>query len=275
MNESIYDHDDGVDIYLFDDNYVHPLSENGFGLAAGVGEKPAKLLVAGSWNTGLVDMPLVRSHVLSHEMGHVLFLWHTHHGTVFEMGDPNQCAECVSGYNSAYCGDYVVDTPADPGIGYNVDIDCNWLGSGYDNCISSTGGNAYAPDELNIMSYTDPFCMSYFTPGQGIRMKKALTVIPHLQDLSSYSNSGISCPDGGPSLLFYPNPVDDKLYLDLREKPYNIYEYEIYDIYGIKKISGQAFNELKEINVSELNSGINFLYFYENRNIIIKTLIKK
>lgn len=273
MSITTYDHSDGVDIYLFDDDYE--FIDNGYGLAFGVGEEPAKLLVAGSWNTGLVTMPLARSHVLSHEMGHVLFLWHTHHGTVTEMGDPNQCAECVSGFNSAYCGDYIIDTPADPGIWYNVDINCNWLGSGYDGCGFSFPGNPYNPDELNIMSYTDPYCMSYFTSGQAARMKKAMAVIPHLQDLSSYTLTGDACPDGGPSLLFYPNPVDNTLYLDLREKPYNTYTYEIYDINGIIKISGQAVNELKVVNVSELDPGLHFLFFYEGEEPIIKTIIKK
>lgn len=152
MGITTYDHSDGVDIYLFDDDFVFNPTGNGYGLAAGVGHIDTKLLVAGSWNTGLVTMPLARSHVLSHEMGHVLFLWHTHHGTVYESGDPGQCAECVSGYNSAYCGDYITDTPADPKIDYNVDINCNWLGSGYDSCGFSFPGNPYNPDELNIMS---------------------------------------------------------------------------------------------------------------------------
>ena len=58
--------------------------------------------------------PLTRSHVISHEMGHVLYLWHTHHGTFNEGGNDNPCPELVNGSNSATCGDYVTDTPADP-----------------------------------------------------------------------------------------------------------------------------------------------------------------
>ena len=59
---------------------------------------------------------MVKSHIISHEMGHVLFLWHTHHGTYPEGGDPNQCMELVDGSNSTICGDYISDTPADPNI---------------------------------------------------------------------------------------------------------------------------------------------------------------
>lgn len=268
-----YDHTDGVDIYLFDDSYTHPITGNGFGLASGIGEEPAKLLVAGSWNTGLVTIPLARSHVLSHEMGHVLFLYHTHHGTVPEMGDPGQCPECANGSNSAICGDYITDTPADPNMTYSMNVYCEWTGSGYDSCGFTLPGNPYNPDELNIMSYTDPYCMVYFTPKQAARMKKALAVIPHLQDLSSYTLTGDACPDGGPSLLFYPNPVDETLYLDLREKPYDTYTYQLYDLSGNLKLSGQCINELKALDVSGFNPGLHFLHFYEREEVIIKTLI--
>jgi hypothetical protein len=54
--------------------------------------------------------------VLSHEMGHCLGLYHTHHGTVTEEGDSFQCPELVNGSNSSTCGDYIADTPADPNI---------------------------------------------------------------------------------------------------------------------------------------------------------------
>lgn len=46
-------------------------------------------------------------------------------------------------------------------------------------------------------------------------------------------------------------------------------------MYGITKISGQTFNEIKEINVSELDSGIYFLFFYDSAEVIIKTVLKK
>lgn len=139
MSIFTYDHSDGVDIYLFDDMTNHPVTGKGYGMASSVGGFPAKFLVTGTWDDGT---PLVRSHVMTHEMGHVLSLWHTHHGTVFEAGDPPQCPECVDGSNSASCGDYITDTPADPNLNFNVDLSCNWLGSGLDSCWSVP----YAPD---------------------------------------------------------------------------------------------------------------------------------
>lgn len=165
----VNNHQDGIDIYLYDS------SVEGSGLANGVGGS-SELYVTGSWSSPF--QPLATSHVLSHEMGHVLFLWHTHHGTVNEGGtDAGQCPELVNGSNSAICGDYVTDTPADPYVGFNVNpITCAWLGSGTD-----ANGHNYAPDTENIMAYTTPQCMSYFTPLQGLRMRNAIENLPYLQ----------------------------------------------------------------------------------------------
>ncbi len=161
-------HFDGIDIYLFDD------SISGFGLANGVGSH-SELLVTGSyWNPPYGS--LVKSHVISHEMGHVLYLWHTHHGTFNEGGNDNPCPEFVDGSNCWICGDHVCDTPADPRIGFNVDpITCEWLGSGTD-----AHGDSYDPDEHIIMSYTSPDCMEYFTDGEGARMRGAIVTLDYL-----------------------------------------------------------------------------------------------
>jgi len=164
---SVNNHQDGIDIYLFDD------SIGGSGLAHGVGDSSEFYVTGSFWEAP--NYSLITSHVISHEMGHVLFLWHTHHGTG-EGGDDNPCAELVNGNNSSTCGDYVEDTPADPHINFNVDSSCQWQGSGTD-----ANGDSYNPDEQNIMAYTTPQCMDYFTPLQGLRARNALATLPFLQ----------------------------------------------------------------------------------------------
>ena len=159
---SVNNSSDGIDIYLFNDSA--PMG----GLANGVGGS-SEFYVAGNYQ----GQSLTTSHILSHEMGHVLFLWHTHHGSPFE---PMNCPELVNGSNSTTCGDYIADTPADPFIGMNVNSSCQWLGSGTD-----ANGDPYAPDTHNIMSYSTPGCMSYFTPLQGVRMRNAIQTLPYLQ----------------------------------------------------------------------------------------------
>jgi hypothetical protein len=144
---NINNHSDGLDIYLFDDN-AELLIGNGGGSA---NEDLTAVFVTGYFlDNNTVAIPLAKSHVLSHEVGHVLFLWHTHHGTGENTNDPNECPELVNGSNSNICGDYISDTSADPNMVYNVDLaTCIWLGSGVD-----ANGDFYDPDEHNIMSYT-------------------------------------------------------------------------------------------------------------------------
>jgi len=170
-------HNDGIDIYL--GNSLSPPA----GQANGIGEV-SSFIVAGF--SGVEDEDdftfWPQSSTISHEMGHVLFLWHTFHGTDDEGDeDPNECAECFEGIgpeNSAwYCGDYIFDTPPDlePEGGFYTG--CNYIGGGFDVC-----GNAIDPLENNFMSYAPNDCRDTFTPGQKLRMKNAIAILPHLQD---------------------------------------------------------------------------------------------
>lgn len=165
---SVNNHSDGIDIYLF------PSTSRMGGFANGIGES-SEFYVSGSYN----GQNLATSHIVSHEMGHVLSLFHTHHGTHNEpdTNDPNQCEELVNGTNSTICGDYISDTPADPNILQKVDSNCNWTAGG----AVDANGDAYNPDLENIMSYSVPNCMSYFSPGQGVVMRNAIQNLSHLQ----------------------------------------------------------------------------------------------
>jgi len=166
---TVNNNSDGIDIYIFSDAGTRG------GKANGVGESSEFYISGSYWRSPFGS--LVRSRVMSHEMGHVLFLWHTHHGTSPERGDTLQCAELVDGSNGAICGDYISDTPADPLLNFNViDSTCIWTGSGTD-----ANGDSYNPDEELIMAYTHPDCMSYFSKKQGERMRTAIATLPFLQ----------------------------------------------------------------------------------------------
>lgn len=160
---SVNNHQDGIDIYLYS-------GPNAGGAAEGVGESSA-FYVSGNYWAYPYDI-LALSHVISHEMGHVLFLWHTHH-----QNEPGGCEEFVDESNCEVCGDFVCDTPSDPFIDGNVDSNCNWLGSGVD-----SHGHPYDPDTKNIMSYTTPSCMDKFSDEQGIRARNAISLLPFLAD---------------------------------------------------------------------------------------------
>jgi len=260
----INNHSDGLDIYLFDDNAELIIGTGG----GSANEQKTAVFVTGYFlDNNTVAIPLAKSHVLSHEVGHVLFLWHTHHGTGENTNDPSECPELVNGSNSNTCGDYISDTPADPNMSYDVDLGtCNWLGSGVD-----ANGDLYDPEEHNIMSYTQPKCMEYFSPKQSVRMKNAMANIPRLQLISNYTTYGYPC--NTPGLIYYPNAADNELNLDLREKPTNTYTYELYNYYGVLVRSGETQNVLKTIDTSGLDEGLYFLHFYENGELIVKQMI--
>ena len=104
-----------------------------------------------------------------HELGHCLNLFHTHHGdAIVEPAsefDPNACEELVDGSNSATCGDYVVDTPADPGLSPSVvNANCNYIGT------ETQSGVSYTPDVNNLMSYSRKQCRTEISSGQRERM---------------------------------------------------------------------------------------------------------
>lgn len=97
--------------------------------------------------------------VLSHEMGHVIGLWHTHHG-VTEVDPCTACYEQADGLNGDETGDFCGDTPPTP-----VDWDCDYPAES-DICT----GLRWAPTlPESFMSYGLP-CWSLFTVQQQSRM---------------------------------------------------------------------------------------------------------
>ncbi len=209
----VNNHEDGIDIYLFDDE------SSAGGRANGVGESSEFWISGSFWDEPFGS--LVKSHVISHEMGHVLFLWHTHHGTYYEGGnDTGQCAELVDGTNSSSCGDYISDTPADPHLQFDVDhINCNWNSSGTD-----ANGDNYNPDETLIMSYTHPDCMSNFTNEQGERMRNALDTLPYLIDTL------VDCDNNCPENIYLPTTTINSDETELHQASNTIENYGYYTI---------------------------------------------
>jgi len=175
-----YSHTDGIDIFLMADDAAS---------WGGRAELPGTAFVVGGtfhpWD-GATPVSVAKSRTVSHEMGHCLGLYHTHHGTRYEEGedcagnivaDPNQCEEEVGGSNGTgiSCGDYVEDTPADPGIAFRTTPPeaCEWL--------FSVPGYNYDPNERLIMSYSRLECLLNFTIGQCERMYSIIEMTPALQ----------------------------------------------------------------------------------------------
>ena len=163
-------HFNAIDIYLFANN-----GRLSGGEAAGI---PASALVIGGQN---YNINFVTSHVLSHEVGHCLGLYHTFHGSWCEPSS-GSCLELADGSNCDTCGDYVCDTPADPQANHVDQYTCEWDGK-----TCSIGGDSlpskpsYNPRTDLIMAYIPPNCMQLHTTGQSIRMKEIIANSPILQ----------------------------------------------------------------------------------------------
>jgi len=162
-----------IDIYLFANDKLN------FGLSAGI---PASALVIGgkAYNTNLVT-----SHVLSHEVGHCLGLYHTFHGLCNNEGG---CAELVNGSNCTTCGDFVCDTPPDPQTHQVNQNTCQWNGS----TCGISNGNTYNPNTNLIMAYIAPNCMLLHTNGQVARMKAIIANSSILQNVIIPNNLVLS-----------------------------------------------------------------------------------
>jgi hypothetical protein len=102
--------------------------------------------------------------VLTHEAGHTLGLWHTHHG-VSECPSGDPCVwDCYehAGSNSDTTGDFASDTPPTP-----TNNTCNPPG-GNDPCPPNLPWGDTQPE--NYMSYGGPDCWTMFTEQQNGRM---------------------------------------------------------------------------------------------------------
>ncbi|WP_299767547.1 zinc-dependent metalloprotease [uncultured Dokdonia sp.] len=139
---------------------------------------------------------------ISHEIGHVLGLFHTYHGT-FGAGTNSNCensdgymgsingthrdiVECADGSNSIASGDFVADTLPD----YFNDTfvgNCT-IGVEPIQDVCGSGLDYPAGDPTNIMRPTHfaamtPECFNHFTTGQKNRMKYFITSQSHLNNL--------------------------------------------------------------------------------------------
>lgn len=196
---SVDNHSDGLDMYIFPN-----ISNSNGGKANGVGGS-SEFWVAGTY----AGNSMATTHVTSHEMGHCINLWHTHRSC--ENGD----WEATNGSNCQTAGDLVCDTPADPYLGGGAvnSNTCVWSGSG--GCNPPESLNNYNPNTNLIMSYTPPTCMSYFSAGQGVRMRNSIATLPYLQStLMSYDPDPCNTSGGCPNNLTISNDFSGTDYFE-------------------------------------------------------------
>lgn len=146
---SINRHINCIDIYVLSGVYSWPIS----GISQNI---PGRAFIL--YNEAF------RHTTPSHEMGHCLGLFHTHHGTDIDERNESTIPELVDGSNSKVAGDLISDTPADPN---------NWNSEGeYDGKSKDANGDKYRPDPANHMSYSG--VSTRFSKGQFDMIRKTI-----------------------------------------------------------------------------------------------------
>ena len=185
----LYEHQDGVDIYFDSPETILTPDGGNAGGGSAMGLPSSHVFLWGKWSTNVdSEVSAALSTIFIHEMEHSLGLFHTHHGTAYEEGtncddtdatDLNQCTEYVYPNGSDQCGDYVYDTPADPGLAHNVSPDCIWTPYPGQSLIDGNG-YPYSPDLENYMGYSSIECQTHFSDGQVSRMHRVIDLSPIL-----------------------------------------------------------------------------------------------
>lgn len=102
-------------------------------------------------------------HVLTHEMGHNLGLWHTHHG-VNEVNSCSDCYEAPNGADNDTVGDFCADTPPRPS-----DFGLCEPPGGDDGCSGAPWGDTQPENFMSYGSGDGIACWTLFTPQQAAR----------------------------------------------------------------------------------------------------------
>ena len=93
------------------------------------------------------------------------------------------------------------------------------------------------------------------------------------EDGTEPENPGEGIEELTSSLLLYPNPVKDKIYI---ETPTQTLTVEIYDVYGRHQVTETpSHQDNLTIDVANLKSGIYFVKINTNEGNIVKRIIKQ
>ena len=140
---------------------------------------------ANTTNAG-VDADAFVGNTIVHEIGHNLGLYHTHRGSTMSVNCEHVTRDVTdSQYNADERGDEVIDTAAAPKFlsviingEIHIDIDiatCDYIAlNGQDRDCQFTNFELFIGDTTNYMSNTSDDCRSYFSPGQGVRLRETI-----------------------------------------------------------------------------------------------------
>ncbi len=261
-------HTDGIDIY------IGPREGIVGGAAPVIGKR---MVVSGEKTFGGINSYYGTSHVLTHEMGHCLGLYHTFRGRQKDVtGIIPGVPEPVDGTNCGTTGDFICDTPADGVLWRDItNLDCNRTTS---EMVTDPGTNVTEtfvpqPTIKLYMAYTYPQCMLMHTSGQVSKMRSnirssgnVLTAVRTL-NLNCYAGSEYFNPKSfslivtnqKADITIFPNPLEDILAYKVSSYLKDV-QLSIFDITGKqvyqKEIENIPRSEFQFLDVSTLQKGL-------------------
>lgn len=89
-------------------------------------------------------------------------------------------------------------------------------------------------------------------------------------------NSPPTCPDPPvptPDIIYYPNPADDLLQIDLSLQEYDIFTIKIYDQNSFTVYESESENVVKTVETFSLPNGTYYLHIYDGENLIMNKIL--
>ena len=147
-------------------------------------------------------------------------------------------------------------------LGYGIFHNNNYIGGTYDTFV----------DVEELEPYTE-YCFQLISIIE-VDDQNQITNYSDLSEVACGMTSDESVAEMSVSFNIYPNPVNDKLFIDAVD---NVEEINIYTITGVKvdNLQCSTHNEQYAIDVNKLQSGIYIIEIKSNNNSIIKRFIKK
>jgi hypothetical protein len=176
---------------------------------------------------------------LAHEIGHYMGLMHTHGGSSDEL---------VDGSNCSTEGDWICDTPADPGLSGLVDTACMYTGTALD-----ANNQPYQPDVTNIMSYSRKVCRTSFSP-----MQYAMINATYWSDRTYLQCISTGIEEISQESQLFPNPANDDFTISFGGGVGENTVMEIYDHCG-KLVSSESISPgtvIKQVSTVQWSPGV-------------------
>jgi len=163
----------------------------------------------------IIDYLELGTTTVVHEFGHYFGLLHTYTGVDrSNPASPNSLTiSLAEGPNGWATGDYLIDTPLDPGSRSDYDSNCIYTGNQVD-----ANGDTFHPDGLNYMGKGHNYCRNRFSAGQEARILEYIKRYRYYLECNNTGNNNLRCSNSTTVTSFPHNDDFDRA--DVLNEPY-------------------------------------------------------